>query len=127
MPDDKDFTVPKEYEKYFSHHHEHGLTLPGDEIPHPKYSHVHSPEHKKMVLNRLSKAIGHLEHVKKMVEDDRDCSEVLIQLTAVRSALTNLGKVILKEHMSHCLVHAVEDGDTEAMEDIKKAIDLFIK
>ena len=62
-----------------------------------------------------------------MVEDDRDCSEVLIQLTAVRSALTNLGKVILKEHMSHCLVHAVEDGDTEAMEDIKKAIDLFIK
>ena len=52
---------------------------------------------------------------------------MLLQLTAVRSALTNLGKVILKEHMSHCLVHAVEDGDTEAMEDIKKAIDLFIK
>ncbi|MBR2781672.1 MAG: metal-sensing transcriptional repressor [Eubacteriaceae bacterium] len=80
-----------------------------------------------MVLNRLAKAIGHLEHVKRMVEDDRDCSEVLIQLSAVRSALTNLGKVILKEHMSHCMVHAVEDGDTEAMEDIKKAIDLFIK
>ncbi|MBO7699539.1 MAG: metal-sensing transcriptional repressor [Eubacteriaceae bacterium] len=80
-----------------------------------------------MVLNRLAKAIGHLEHVKRMVEDDRDCSEVLIQLSAVRSALTNLGKVVLKEHMSHCMVHAVEDGDTEAMEDIKKAIDLFIK
>ena len=127
MAEDMEFQVPEEYKKYFSHHHEHGLTLPGDETPRPKYSHVHSPEHRKMVLNRLSKAIGHLEHVKRMVEDDRDCSEVLIQLTAVRSALTNLGKVILKEHMSHCLVHAAEDGDTEAMEDIKKAIDLFIK
>ena len=82
---------------------------------------------KKAVLNRLARAGGHMEYVKRMVEDDRDCSEVLIQLTAVRSALTNLGKVILKEHMSHCLVHAAEDGDTEAMEDIKKAIDLFIK
>ena len=68
MAEDKEFKVPEEYEKYFSHHHEHGLTLPGDEVPHPKYSHVHSPEHKKMVLNRLAKAIGHLEHVKRMVE-----------------------------------------------------------
>ena len=127
MADEKTFEIPREYEKYFSHHHQHGLTLEGDPDARPKYSHVHSPEHKKVVLNRLSKAIGHLEHVKKMVEDDRDCPEVLMQLTAVRNALTNLGKVILKEHTSHCLVHAVEEGDGEAIEDIKKAIDLFIK
>lgn len=127
MENKDNFEIPEEYEKYFSHHHEHGLTLEGDTEPVPRYSHVHSPEHKKVVLNRLSKAIGHLESVKRMVEEDRDCTDILMQLTAVRNALTNLGKVILKEHLQHCIVHAVQEGDTDAVEDINKAVDLFIK
>lgn len=120
---EKDY--PQEYAKYFEHHHEHGLTLNSEE-PH-KHIHVHSPEHKKVVLNRLSKAIGHLESVKRMVEDDKDCLEVLMQLTAVRNALTNLGKVILKEHTEHCITDAVANHDETAIEDIKKALDYFIK
>ena len=96
-----------------SHHHAHG--------------HTHSPEHIKRVSNRLARAIGHLESVKKMVEDGRDCSEILIQLAAVRSALTNTSKVILKDHLSHCVVDAVAMGDMEAVEDICKAIDKFMK
>ena len=59
------------------------------------HHHHHDPEHTKAIANRLSKAIGHLESVKKMVEDDRDCAEVLIQLSAVRSAINNTGKEIL--------------------------------
>lgn len=117
---------PEEYAKYFEHHHEHGLTY-SEEIKEEKHSHSHSPEHKKVVLNRLSKAIGHLESVKRMVEDDKDCLEILMQLTAVRNAITNLGKVILKEHTAHCLVEAVENNDAGAIDDIKKALDYFIK
>ena len=49
----------------------------------------------KNVINRLSRAIGHLEAVKQMVEQSRDCSEVLIQLAAVKSAINNTGKIIL--------------------------------
>ena len=56
------------------------------------HSHGHTHTNTKAVLNRLSKAIGHLESIKKMVEDGRDCSEVLTQLAAVKSAINNTGK-----------------------------------
>ena len=62
-----------------------------------------------------------------MVEDDEDCSEVLVQLAAVKSAINNTGKVILKDHMNHCIVHAVEDGDTEMLSELSDAIDKFMK
>ena len=60
-----------------------------------KHSHSHSHTQTKAVVNRLSRAIGHLESVKRMVEDGRDCTEVLIQLSAVKSAINNTGKLIL--------------------------------
>ena len=91
------------------------------------HGHYHHHENTKAVLNRLSRAIGHLESIKRMVEDGRDCSEVLIQLSAVKSAINNTGKVILEDHIKHCLVDAIESGDIEAIEELNKAIDRFIK
>ena len=103
----------------YMHTHEHDETM-----GHP---HVHSHEHTKAVLNRLSRAIGHLESIKRMVEDGRDCSEVLIQLAAVRSALGSTGKVIMEDHINHCIVDAVESGDMHAIEELNKAISYLIK
>lgn len=91
------------------------------------HAHHHSEEHKREVSNRLARAIGHLQKVKAMVESDEDCSDVLIQLAAVKSAINNTGKVILKDHMEHCIVHAVEDGDTEMINELNDAIDKFMK
>ena len=91
------------------------------------YTHTHSHEHTKAVLNRLSRAIGHLESVKKMVEDGRDCSEVLVQIAAVRSAINNVGKVILQDHLRHCIVDAVVEDDEAAIDDLCQAIDKFVK
>ena len=91
------------------------------------HGHYHHHENTKAVLNRLSRAIGHLESIKRMVEDGRDCSEVLIQLSAVKSAINNTGKVILEDHIKHCLVDAIESCDMEAIEELNKAIDRFIK
>ena len=103
--------------------HDHAyLHAPGIAHSHP---HVH--ENQKAVINRLSRAIGHLEKVRRMVEAGEDCSEVLIQLAAVRSALDNTGKVILKDHLRHCMVDAVASGDTEAVDDLCQAIDKFMK
>ena len=62
-----------------------------------------------------------------MVEDGEDCSDVLIQLAAVKSALNNTGKVILKDHLEHCIVHAVEDGDEQMLAELNNAIDKFMK
>lgn len=104
--------------------HVHGR----DGYAHSKeHRHVHSMAEKKAVINRLSKAIGHLEAVKRMVERDEDCSEVLIQLAAVRSAINNTGKVVLKNHMNRCIVEAVEEHDQDAIHMLNEAIDKFVK
>ena len=94
---------------------------------HGEAGHGHVHENTQAVLNRLSRAIGHLESVKKMVESGRDCSEVLIQIAAVRSAINNIGKVILQDHIQHCIVDAVEHDDEQALDDLCQAIDKFIK
>lgn len=91
------------------------------------YTHKHMHTNTKSVINRLARAAGHLESVKRMVEEGRDCSEVLVQLAAVISALNNTGKIIIKDHIEHCIVDAVEQGDTKAIEELNDAIDKFIK
>ena len=103
------------------HNHEH---------PHTHdhaVGHGHVHESTQAVLNRLSRAIGHLESVRKMVENGRDCSEVLIQIAAVRSAINNIGKVILQDHIQHCIVDAVEHDDEQALDALCQAIDKFVK
>ena len=88
--------------------------------------HIHHHDHTqtKTVVNRLSRAIGHLESVKRMVEEGRDCTEVLVQLAAVRAALSSTAKIILKDHIEHCIA-GVESGD-RALEELNEAIDKFI-
>lgn len=93
----------------------------------PVQEHTHYHQNTKAVLNRFSRAIGHMEAVKKMVEEGRDCSEVLIQISAVSSAVNNIGKIILQDHINHCVVHAVETGDKKPLEDLSQAIDKYIK
>ena len=90
-------------------------------------THSHSHTQTQAVLNRLSRAVGHLESVKKMVEDGRDCAEVLVQLAAVRAALGGVSRVILKDHIEHCLTEAVEQGDHKAVENLTQAIDRLLE
>lgn len=92
-----------------------------------KPGHTHSHTQTKAVLNRIAKAIGHLEAISHMIEDGRDCSEVLIQLAAVRSAINNTGKVILQDHIDNCIVEAVEQGNKESLVKLNKAIEMFVK
>ncbi|WP_346686758.1 metal-sensing transcriptional repressor [Megamonas hypermegale] len=104
--------------------HEH---VHADGTIHAHHGHTHSHTQTKVVLNRLSRAIGHLNAVKRMVEQGRDCSDVLIQLSAVNSALQGVSKIILKDHIEHCLVEAVKEDDKEAIDKLKEAIDKFVK
>ena len=91
------------------------------------HGHTHSHAHTKAVLNRLSRAQGHLDAVRRMVERGEDCSAVLVQLSAVISALNSTGRVILKDHNAHSIVDAVEDGDTAAIDSLNDAIDRFMR
>ena len=83
-------------------------------------------EHSKSVINRLARAIGHLNAIKSMVENERDCSEILIQLSAVKSEINNVSKVVLKDHLDHCIVDAVIENNDKAIEELKTAIDKLI-
>ena len=98
-----------------------------EEHAHPHdHGHVHDPAEKKRQVNRLSRIIGHLEKVKKMIERDDDCAEVLMQLSASKSALNGLAKEIINEHMTHCIAHAIEEGDTAAVEEFQQAIQKYL-
>ena len=107
-----------EHEFEHEHTHAHG---------HGEHAHVHSADETRAVANRLARAIGHLEHVKMMVEEGRDCSDVLVHLSAVKSALTSTGKLILQDHLEHCIVDAIEQGDREPVDQLMKASEQFVK
>lgn len=117
---DHELSHDHEHSHDHDHNHDH-------DHQHGEHGHVHSHAHTKAVLNRLSRAIGHLESIKRMVESGRDCTEVMIQLSAVKSAINNTGKIILQDHIEHCIVDAVEHGDKEAIKELEKAIDRFMK
>lgn len=104
------------------HGHEHG-----HEHEHGGHGHNHSHTNTKAVLDRLAKATGHLNSVRKMVENGRDCTEVIVQLAAVRSAINGICQLILQDHIDHCIVEAVETGDAQAIEELNKAINQLIK
>ena len=91
------------------------------------HTHTHDPEHIKKILNRFSRSIGHLESVRRMVERGEDCSDVLIQLAAVKGEINKISQLILKEHLDHCIVHAIEENDTKELDKINDAIEKLIK
>ena len=111
----------------FAHDHGDGHVHTHDHADGHSHNHTHTHQNTKAVLNRMSRCIGHMESVKRMVEEGRDCSEVLVQLAAVKAAINSTAKVILKDHIEHCLVDAVETGDEEAIKELTDAIDRFIK
>ncbi|MCL2662570.1 MAG: metal-sensing transcriptional repressor [Oscillospiraceae bacterium] len=94
---------------------------------HDGVKHSHSHTHTKSVINRIARTSGHLSSVRNMVEQGRDCAEVLVQLAAVRGAINKICEIILKDHLEHCIVDAVETGDKEALNELSKAVELLLK
>ena len=92
-----------------------------------KHSHAHSHTQTKAVLNRMARIIGHMQAVKRMVEEGRDCSEVLLQLSAVDAAIRSVSRVILLDHMETCIVEAVKSDDDEVIEKLNQAISQIFK
>ena len=125
MTDENINALPEEHDTGELYYHDHGdghVHAHTHEHEHG-HSHGHTHTQTKAVVNR--RAIGHLESVKRMVEDGRDCTDVLIQLAAVRSALNNTAKIILKDHIEHCISDA-DHGDGDSLQHLNDAIDKFI-
>ena len=86
-----------------------------------------SHDQTKNVLNRLAKIKGRIEGIYEMVEADRSCPDVIMQVVAVRSALNQVAQIILKDHAEHCLVEAAQSGNLESdLESFRSALDMLI-
>ena len=94
---------------------------------HDPSDHVHTEESLRKIVNRLSRLEGHIRGVKTMVQENRPCPDVLIQVAAVRGGLDKVARLILDEHLSQCISRAVEEGNIDVeVEALKKALDRFI-
>ena len=67
--------------------------------------HMHVHKQTKAVINRLSRIEGHIRSIKTMLEEGRDCAEILIQISAVQAAINRTGKAVLEDHLESCLFH----------------------
>jgi len=82
---------------------------------------------RKNVRDRLVRAEGHLHGIVKMIDDDKECPDILIQIGAVKAALEKAGMIILEDHLEHCLIEAVKSGDVEPqLAELKTALQKLI-
>jgi CsoR family transcriptional regulator, copper-sensing transcriptional repressor len=101
--------------------------LPHHDHDHDTHPHVHSEASRKQILNRLSRLEGHIRGIKKMVQSDSPCPEVLVQVAAVRGALDRVSRIILDEHLTECIARAAKEGNIEMeIEELKAALDRFL-
>lgn len=91
------------------------------------HSHVHDDESIRRIVNRLSRIEGHVRGLKRMVQDQENCPDVLIQVAAVRGALDKVARLILDEHLTQCVLRAAEQGNIEAeIAELQAALNRFL-
>ncbi|MHB1005889.1 MAG: metal-sensing transcriptional repressor [Chloroflexota bacterium] len=88
---------------------------------------AHSHPQRKEVINRLARVEGHVRAVKRMAEEGRACTDLLVQLAAVRAAVEQVSRVVLADHVESCLRGAAASGAAdEEWTRLKEALDRFI-
>lgn len=75
----------------------------------------------------MARATGHLKSIRTMVENGRDCSEVLIQLSAVKSAVSGVERIVLKQYLRQCVEEELYHKDSIGMQKLKREIDRVLK
>ena len=81
------------------------------------------PALKRQLKNRLSRAAGQLEGMKRMLDQDRYCGELLVQLAAVERALEAFGRVLLKDHMHTCVAEEMEQGNLAVLDELMELME----
>ena len=81
-----------------------------------------SPEQIKAIENRINRITGQLNGVKKMINENAYCNDVLMQICAISSALKSLSGEILKEHLHSCVANSVANGDNSVLDEV---VELF--
>ena len=83
-------------------------------------------EHKKLI-NRLNRIEGQIRGIKKMVEKDAYCTDILVQVAAVNAALNAFNKELLAEHIKTCVAQDIRDGKEETIDELVVTLQIFMK
>ena len=86
-----------------------------------------SPEEFKILSNRLNRIEGQIRGIKKMLETNAYCPDILIQVSAVNAALNSFNKVLLAEHINSCVVNDIKDGKTETVGELVEILQKLMK
>lgn len=84
-----------------------------------------SEELKRSVARRVNRAIGQLNGIRQMVEEDRYCGDVLVQLAAVEKAVAAISREVMQDHLRTCVVERVQAGDVEAVDEVMDLLRRF--
>lgn len=90
--------------------------------------HKHTPrseELKRDVSKRINRAIGQLNGIKTMVEEDRYCGDVLTQLAAVEKAVASISRIVMRDHLQTCVTERIQAGDTEVIDEVMGLLKKF--
>ena len=85
--------------------------------PSGKHKHRTAEEHRQL-CNRLSRIEGQIRGIKKMVEDDRYCIDIINQVAAVSAAINSFNKVLLSEHIKSCVVEDIRQGNGDMVDEL---------
>lgn len=80
----------------------------------------------KSIDNRLAAIEGHVRAVRQMLTEDKECEEILLQISAIEGSLSKLGKIILKEHLNHCVKEGIERGDVDILKRFNTVLDKYL-
>ncbi len=83
-------------------------------------------EYKKLV-NRLSRIEGQIRGITRMVETDTYCNDILIQVSAVQSALSAFARELLESHVRTCVVNDIKEGKRETVDELIATVSKLIK
>lgn len=87
-----------------------------------KKQRIRTKEEKQNYIKRLNRAEGQIKGIKKMIEEDRECDDIMIQISAVNNALKSLGQEVLLNHMKTCMVEDINNKHYETVEEIMKLL-----
>ena len=84
-------------------------------------------DEKKLITNRLNRISGQINGIKKMIDNDTYCNDVLIQLKAVESSIQSLSNHILENHLYNCVTRDLENGELDTIDELISLFKRFNK
>jgi len=94
--------------------------------PHGRMSH-HSEKMKKNLVTRLNRIEGQVRGIKRLIENDTYCDDVITQIAASQAALNSVAKLLLEAHMKECVANRIQEGDMEVLDEVLITIQKLMK